>query len=146
MEREIKILSNFVKSKGLNDSKQRHLILTEFVNAEKHLSAEELYLLVKQKDSSVGIATVFRALKLFVDAGLAEPVRFSDKTVKYEYKLNRQHHDHIICEKCGKIIEFADPKIEELQEVVCQKYGFIIKNHRLDIFGICKKCKKGGQM
>ncbi len=142
MQRETEKLKTYLKTKGLNDSRRRQMILGEFLNTERHLSAEELYELVKKKDPNIGLATVFRALKIFVDSGLAQKVKFSDKTIKYEHKFNHNHHDHIICESCGKIVEFFDPKIELLQKTICRKNGFLINTHRLDIFGVCSACAK----
>jgi len=139
---EKKILSDYLSLKGYRETAQRERILDVFMENDRHMSAEELFLLVKKKDPSIGIATVFRALKIFVEAGIAEPVEFSDKTIRYEHKYDRKHHDHLICVQCGNFLEFFDAGIEKLQKKICKKNGFIIKRHRLDIFGICPACQR----
>jgi Fur family ferric uptake transcriptional regulator len=141
---ESEVLSAYLKKNRLNETKQRNMILREFMKIEKHVSAEELFAATRKKDPAIGQATVFRALKVFVDAGLAEPVELMDKTIRYEHKHRHDHHDHLICTVCGKIVEFFDDRIEELQNALCNKEGYSIDRHRLDIFGICPSCQRRG--
>ena len=96
---------------------------------------------MKKKDSSIGHATVFRTVRLLVKAGIANEVDFGGKTKKYEVKYECKHHDHLVCSKCGKLIEVVDQEIEILQDKMCEKYDFLPKSHRLEIFGVCKDCK-----
>ncbi len=142
MRSERDVLNKFLKDNNLKVTRQRDVILDEFLKTEKHISAEELYKIVRKKDKGVGQATVFRAVKTFVDAGLAEPVAFTEKTIKYEHKYNHNHHDHLICHDCGAIVEFSDDRIEKLQESICKNNGFMIRSHRLEIFGECGECRK----
>jgi Fur family ferric uptake transcriptional regulator len=132
---------DFLQEKNQHYTAQRALIFDEFVNAQKHLSVEELYEIVKKKEPTIGQVTVFRALKLFEEAGIAHPVNFGDRTVRYELSFKTGHHDHLVCEKCGKVIEVLDNKMEKRKEKICQKYGFIPSHHRLEIFGTCEGCR-----
>jgi Fur family transcriptional regulator, ferric uptake regulator len=142
---EAAVFSVYLKKNGLNETKQRSSILNEFVKIEKHVSAEDLFVAVYKKHPSIGQATVFRTLKVLVDAGLAEPVELMDKTVRYEHKLRHDHHDHLICTVCGKIVEFFDDRIEALQNTVCKKEGYLMDRHRLEIFGVCPSCQRRKQ-
>ena len=141
-EKEREILADYIRSKNMKRSEQRQLILDVFLGTEKHLTAEELYELVKKKNPSVGYATIYRTMKLFSDAGLCRELRVEDGIARYEHLYNHKHHDHIICTKCGKIIEIESPEIETLQEEIAKKNGFILKRHRLELYGLCRNCKK----
>jgi Fur family ferric uptake transcriptional regulator len=135
------VFLDFLKEKNQHYTTQRALIVDEFVRAKTHLSVEELYLIVKQKEPTIGQVTVFRTLKLLEEAGIANPVNFGDKTVRYELSFETGHHDHLVCIKCGKVIEVLDPKLEQRKEKICKDFDFTPLNHRLEIFGICKACR-----
>ena len=130
-----------IQKAGLRHTGQRDLILEIFLRTEEHLSSEDLYWLVHKEDSSVGHTTVYRTLKLLTDAGLAREVRFGDGKTYYEHHYNHEHHDHLICTECGKIIEFFSAEIEELQDKMAEKYGFRLTNHSLRMWGICEDCQ-----
>ena len=138
----IDIFIAFLRGKNLPFTKQREEILLCFLRTDKHLSVEELYSLASKKDPKLGQTTVFRTLKLLCEADIAREVDFGDRIKRYEVKYGHEHHDHLVCTKCGKFIEAVDDRIEELQEKLCKKFGFTSKSHRLEIFGVCKKCKK----
>ena len=106
------------------------------------MSAEELYARVKKAHSGIGYATVYRALKLFAEAGLAEERRFEDGFTRYEYRATDGHHDHLICTKCGRILEFENERIEELQDAVAKKNRFQVQSHKLELYGLCFECRK----
>jgi Fur family ferric uptake transcriptional regulator len=141
-EEEREILADYIRSKNMKRSEQRQLILDVFLKTEKHLAAEELYELVKKKNPSIGYATIYRTMKLFSDAGLCRELRAEDGIARYEHLYNHKHHDHIICTECGKIIEIESPEIEALQEGIAKKNGFILKRHRLELYGLCRDCRK----
>jgi Fur family ferric uptake transcriptional regulator len=130
----------FLKQKNLQLTSQRELIVNEFAKVKRHLSVEELYDLVKQREKSIGQVTVFRTLKLLTEAGIARAVNFGDKTVRYELDFGTGHHDHLVCVRCGAVVEVFDPDLEKLQDKLCGKYGFSPDWHRLEVFGTCMKC------
>ncbi len=113
-------------------------------NRGKHLSAEEVYNLVKRQAADVGLATVYRALELFQEVGLIHAIDFGDGRKRYDFGMedggDQHHHHHLICIKCGKIIEFNEDLLDEIESRVNQKYNFTITNHQLKIFGICSQC------
>jgi len=141
-QKEKEIFLEHIQKAGLRRTSQRDLILEMFLKTEEHLSSEDLYWLVQKQDPSVGHTTVYRTLKLLADAGLAREVRFGDGKTYYEHHYNHEHHDHLICTECGKIIEFFSAEIEDLQDKMAEKYGFRLTNHSLRMWGICEDCQK----
>lgn len=113
-------------------------------NKGKHLSAEEIYNLVKKKAPDVGLATVYRALELFQEFGLIHAIDFGDGRKRYESGTeegkDHHHHHHLICIQCGSIIEVNEDLLEELENRVRIKHNFTITDHQLKVFGICSQC------
>lgn len=134
-------LTEYLSGQGLKATRQREAILKTFTAAGRHLSAEELYLLVKKTARGTGYATVYRTLKLLTEAGLAAERRFDDGVTRYEYSSTNQHHDHLICTSCGRIIEFENRQIEQLQQHVARKNQFLVQSHRLELYGLCERCQ-----
>lgn len=141
-EKEKQVFSEHIQNSGLRHTVQRELILEIFLRTEEHLSSEDLYWLVQKEDPSVGHTTVYRTLKLLTEAGLAREVRFGDGKTYYEHHYDHEHHDHIICTECGKVVEFFSPEIEALQIAMAEKFGFQPTHHSLRILGFCEDCQK----
>ena len=141
-ETEKQVFSEHIQKAGLRHTAQRDLILEIFLRTEEHLSSEDLYWLVQKKDGSVGHTTVYRTLKLLTEAGLAREVRFGDGKSYYEHHYTLEHHDHMICTECGKVVEFFSPEIETLQEKVAEQYGFKLTHHSMRILGLCGVCQE----
>ena len=135
------VLTAYMDKKGLRSTNQRSLIVETFFLAPNHVSIEELLAHVRVKDPKVGYATVYRTLKLLTECGVANERRFSDGLTRYEL-ADASHHDHLICVSCGDITEFEEPRIEELQERVAKKYGYALRSHKHELYGICAKCQK----
>ena len=138
---EKEIFLEHIQKAGLRRTGQRDLILEIFLRTEEHLTSEDLYWLVQKEDASVGHTTVYRTLKLLTEAGLAREVRFGDNKTYYEHHYNHQHHDHMICTECGKVIEFFSADIEDLQDQMADKFGFRPTHHSLRMWGICEDCQ-----
>jgi len=113
-----------------------------FLRTEEHLTSEDLYWLVQKEDPTVGNTTVYRTLKLLTEAGLAREVRFGDNKTYYEHHYNHEHHDHMICTECGKVIEFFSPDIEDLQDQMASNFGFKPTHHSLRMWGVCSDCQE----
>ena len=139
---EQEVFLKHIQKRGLKRTSQRDLILDVFLRTEDHLSNEDLYQLVKKEDPSVGQTTVYRTLKLLTEAGLAREVRFGDGRTHYEHHYKHQHHDHMICSECGKIIEFFSAELEAIQDAILAKHKFVPIQHSLRIFGVCEKCQR----
>lgn len=141
-QKEKQIFLEHIQKRGLRRTAQRDLILDIFLKTEEHLSSEDLYWLIQKEDESIGHTTVYRTLKLLTDAGLAREVRFGDGKTYYEHHYDHEHHDHIICTECGKVVEFFSPEIEALQDEMAAKFGFKLTHHSLRILGLCEDCQK----
>ena len=133
-----------LKDKGMKYTEQRAVILQILLNIDDHLNAEEVHRIVKEKypDQNIGIATVYRTLNFLEDVNLISSISFGKDGKKYEGNVQREHHDHIICTSCGKIVEFIDESIEKRQEDIASQNGFKITDHTMQIYGICENCQK----
>lgn len=131
-------LDEHLKVKDLKQTKQRKLIVEELLHINDHIDAESLHKRIQEKDSGIGLATIYRTLSLLKEAGIIEEQKFADGRAVFEILDPNRHHDHLICIRCGKIIEFEDTTIERLQEEIAAKYGFKLISHRLDLYGRCQ--------
>lgn len=134
------IFEECLREKGLKHSGQREAILDVFLRTEKHVTVAELHRLVQARHPHIGFVTVYRTLKLLGECGLCEELFFEDGIVRYEHKYNHAHHDHLMCTGCGEVVEVMDPEIERLQDRLFRKYGYMPRNHRLELYGVCRKC------
>jgi len=141
-EKEKEIFLDHIRESGLRRTAQRDLIMDIFLRTEDHLTSEDLYWLVQKEDPNVGHTTVYRTLKLLTEAGLAREVRFGDNKTYYEHHYNHDHHDHMICTECGKVIEFFSAEIENLQDQVAAEFKFKPTHHSLRMWGFCSDCEK----
>jgi len=130
-----KTILELCEEKGLRLTEQRKTIAAVLEDAHDHPNAEELYARVSERDASVSLATVYRTVKLFEDHDILEKHTFADGRSRYEI-AGRAHHDHLIDLDTGKVIEFVEPEIEELQERIAAKLGYRIAGHRLEIYGV----------
>ncbi|MGI8469453.1 MAG: Fur family transcriptional regulator [Pyrinomonadaceae bacterium] len=140
-QKEKQVLLEHIQKKGLRKTAQRDLILEIFLRTEDHLSSEDLYWLVQKKEPDIGHTTVYRTLKLLTEAGLAREVRLGDGRTYYEHNYNLEHHDHMICTECGKVIEFFSAQLEAMQEEIATQHGFKLTHHNMRILGICEACQ-----
>lgn len=131
----------YLKNKRLKVTPQRRLVLDVFLSSHGHLSTEELYEKVKTIDPSIGQTTVYRTMKLLADSSIAREVHFGDGLARYENMCGASHHDHLICESCGRNIEVVDSDIEQLQEQLAVRHGFVLTSHRMYLYGLCPDCR-----
>jgi len=146
-EEALERLKAYLESRKMKCTQQRQLITEIFfdpVRCREHPSVEELYLWVRERDSSVGQATVYRTLKLLVESGLATAHQLDNNQTRYEPCVPGEHHDHLVCVRCGGIVEFHDERIEALQEAIAQAHGLRLVGHKLVLYGspdgACKSC------
>jgi Fur family ferric uptake transcriptional regulator len=145
MTEEQQVFLKHIQRQGLKRTAQRDLILEVFLQNEGHVSGEDLYHLVRDKDPNVGQTTVYRTLKLLTEAGLAREVRFGDGRAHYEHHYKHQHHDHMICSECGKVIEFYSPELEAIQDAMAAKHKFELTSHLLRMIGTCAECRRAAR-
>ena len=125
-------------SKGVKLTGQRKIIARVMSEAEDHPDVDELYKRVTKVDPKISIATVYRTVKLFEEAGILAKHDFKGGKARYE-EISESHHDHLIDIKTGEIIEFVDDEIEKLQKKVAEKYGYDLVDHKLELYGTKKK-------
>ena len=125
-------------TKGVKLTDQRRIIAKVMGESQDHPDVDELYNRVSKIDSKISIATVYRTVKLFEEAGIVTKHDFKGGKARYE-ELSESHHDHLIDIKTGEIIEFVDDEIEKLQKKVADKYGYKLVDHKLELYGLKKK-------
>lgn len=138
-------LATHLMRAGLKHSRARDAVVDAFLATPGHVSVEELTAIVRRRGPAVGYTTVYRAMKLLVDCGLAAAHEFGDGQTRYEGALERAHHDHLICTACGAVFEFEDQGIERLQEGVARRQGFEVASHRMELYGRCADCIAAGR-
>lgn len=126
------------EAKGLRMTGQRRIIAAVLEESDDHPDVEALYARAVAIDSGISIATVYRTVKLFEEAGILDKLEFGDGRARYE-DAERDHHDHLIDLHTGEVIEFVDPDIEALQEKIAQKLGYTLKGHKLELYGVPRK-------
>ncbi len=134
-------LNDYMARHGLRSTEQRRVVTEMFFSSQGHLSIEDLLEQVRLEEPKIGYATVYRTLKLLKECGLAYERHFGDGVSRYEVAWEDEHHDHLICVECEKIIEFEEDNIEQLQQKVANKYGFKLVRHKLELYGICSDCR-----
>ena len=139
-EAELKALATYLEQNHLKQTRQRELILKTFLDSKRHVTSEELYQSVRADHPNVGYTTVYRTMKLLVEAGLATERNFDDGITRYE--IEQEHHDHMVCIKCGKIQEFESEMIEDTQNRIAKEHGFQIMRHRHELYGHCAACQE----
>ena len=137
------VLREHIGKKGLRLTQQRLLISEIFFEQEgHHANIDELYQRVRKRNPSVGYATVYRTLKLLTECGLANSMQFGDGTRRFEPATD--HHDHLICTECGKIVEFENEEIETIQEEIATKHQFSLTSHKMELYGTCTGMSQNG--
>ncbi len=130
------------KQEKIDQFEDRFKILEAFLQTEQHVTINSLWLILKDKKINLSSEFIEETLELMCRFGLAQKNRFDNGIVHYEHRHLGQHHDHMICTKCGKIIEFKDDQLEQLQSQVVSAFGFHMLQHRMEIYGICADCLK----
>ena len=132
-------LARYLESHNLKHTVQRDVILESFRDAKGHITADEVHQRVRAKSGTIGYTTVYRTLKLLVEAGLAQERHFGDGVARYE--VENEHHDHLVCLSCGKIVEFECDLIEARQDEIAESYNFKLMRHRHELYGHCESCQ-----
>ncbi len=128
------------EAKGLRLTDQRRTVARVLEAGEDHPDVEALYIRASAEDPRISLATVYRTVKLFEEAGILEKLEFGDGRARYE-DAEREHHDHLIDIQSGAVIEFVDDEIEALQERIAEKLGYELRGHRLELYGVPRKPK-----
>jgi Fur family ferric uptake transcriptional regulator len=140
--KKIEELKQIVKSKGLKYTKQREIVFETILKYNNHLSAEDIYNILNKEypNMNIGIATIYRALAFLEEVNLISSIAINKDGKKFESN-DKQHHDHLVCIKCNKIIEFVDDDIEQKQKQIANDFGFKLLDHTMYLYGICENCQ-----
>lgn len=139
--KEQHVFSEYLKSKGLSHTKPRQLILEEVFRNHEHFEAEDIVDALKKRNLRVSRATVYRTLTYLEECDLIRKVDLGHSHLHYEHTLGHNHHEHLYCVKCGKIIEVTDTILENRIGTIADHYNFAVSYHGVQIFGICKLCQ-----
>lgn len=137
---KIQAIKERIRISGLKLTKQRDAICQVFFAQVGHRSAEEILKDVRALDEQVSLATVYRTLKILHENGFASSHNFQDDQALFEPRFDDEHHDHLICTNCSKIVEFMNIEIEKLQTRIAKAHGFLITDHKMEIYGLCSGC------
>ena len=138
-EVEQRALARYLEEHHLKHTKQREAILEVFLQAKGHITSDDIYQDVRARHPQIGYTTVYRTMKLLCEAGLAHEHNFDGST---RFEIAHEHHDHLVCTRCGKIIEFECDMIESAQERIAASYGFRVLRHRHELYGHCADCQR----
>ena len=147
---EMEAFRDALRQKRIPATRQRLQLAEMVFSTHEHFSAEDLLSWAKKRSKKVGKVTVYRTLKLMLEAGLVEKRNLGGNRAHYEHVIGHKHHDHMVCNQCNRVIEFENRRIEREQEKEAEKYSFEIVNHTHTLFGYCSRCrrttrKKGGK-
>ena len=138
-ELEQRALASYLDDNRLKHTKQRQAILEVFLDTRGHVTSDDLFRKVREIHPHIGYTTVYRTMKLLTEAGLATERHFDDGITRYE--IEQEHHDHLVCVKCGKIQEFECQMIEETQNEIAKRHDFQVLRHRHELYGHCRDCR-----
>jgi len=139
------LFEQFLRSRGLKMTLPRETVLHAFLKTKGHVSADDIFAATRRLDPGIGQATVFRTVKLLSEAGLARDACQDEGPRRYEHAYHHAHHDHLLCVRCGKIIEFCDPAIEKAQDAIFAQHGFRAIGHVMELKGLCADCARGSE-
>jgi Fur family ferric uptake transcriptional regulator len=139
--REREIFRKYLERRGLKLTAERQALFEELFAKHEHVEPDELLVRLRAKHKKISRATIYRTLELLVESGVVGRVRIGESGYRYERMRAGDHHDHLICNECGRVIEFREPRIERLQDEVYEKYGFVPLSHSHQLRGICRQCR-----
>lgn len=136
------IFSNHLEKNSFRKTPERFAILEEIYKRTDHFDAEALYIHMKTRNYRVSRATVYNTLELLVNCDLVKKHQFGKNLAQYEKSYGYKQHDHVICAHCSKVVEFCDPRIQQIKTMVGELLNFEITHHALNLYGICGSCQK----
>ena len=132
----------YLRDHQLPVTRQRDQIASVVLSADGHLTVDEIERILRDRNVRVGTATVYRTLDVLVQAGVARAHNFGERFKRYEpAPAQEQHHEHLICERCGKVMEFTNERLERMIPIIADEHSFQVRRHRLELYGLCRECR-----
>ena len=141
-ESELQVFRRYIKNKGLRYTPEREIIVKEIFANHDHFDVDTLYLRLRGKEKRISKASIYRTIPHLLESGLIQEVFYEDGHMHYEHIFGHQHHCHLRCVECGKIVEFRDERLTDMEKDLAGQYGFEVTAHKLDVFGRCPNCIK----
>jgi len=142
IQEALEIFRRYLRERSLPVTSQREQVAQVLFSAGGHLSVEDLEGLLRKKGLHVGKATIYRTLDLLAQSGMVHERDFGEGFRRYERVPGHPHHEHLICLRCGKVVEFSNERLEKMKELIAEEYGFQHRHHRLEIYGVCRECQQ----
>jgi len=141
MKSEIEVFREFIQKKGLRNTPERETIIEEIFATHDHFDVDELYLRLKNQKKKISKPSIYRLIPYLLESGLIQEAYFEDGHPHYEHVYGHEHHCHLRCLSCGKVIEFQEKALRKVEGKLTKKYDFLVKGHKLEVSGYCPKCK-----
>jgi len=145
MEHRLDRIKKELHAKSYKLTPQREATVRVLLEREEdHLSAEDVYLLVKEKAPEIGLATVYRTLELLTELNIVDKINFGDGVSRYDLRKEgaKHSHHHLVCTECGSVEEIIEDLLDDVEKIVAKEWGFLVKDHRLTFHGVCKACQE----
>jgi Fur family ferric uptake transcriptional regulator len=142
LQEALEIFRRYLRERSLPVTTQREQVAEVLFAAGGHLSVEDIEQLLRKRGLHVGKATIYRTLDLLAQSGMIHERDFGEGFRRYERAPGHPHHEHLICLRCGKVVEFANERLEKMKELIAAEYGFQHRHHRLEIYGVCRECQQ----
>jgi Fur family ferric uptake transcriptional regulator len=139
---ELQVFREYLQKNRLRYTQEREQIIKEIFATHDHFDVDSLYLTIRRKGINISKASIYRLLPLLIESDLVQDVFFEDGHMHYEHIYGHEHHCHLRCIECGKIEEFIDPRLNDIEGDLGERFGFKILNHKLDVKGLCPECRE----
>ena len=141
MKSELEVFREFIRKKGLRRTPERETIIKEIFATHDHFDVDDLYLRLRNKKKKVSKPSIYRLIPYLLESGLIQEAYFEDGHLHYEHIYGHEHHCHLRCVECGAIVEFQEKSLKSLESKLGKKYDFLVKGHKLEVYGYCPKCR-----